>query len=67
MKEVLHKKAYIVLFHLYGVLEQTKLVSGDKPKQWLGVDDAGLTVKEQRGLSEVMEVSHILIREGFIG
>lgn len=66
MREALYKKAYVVLFHLDGVLEQVKSISGDKSKQCLGVDDRGLTGRGQRGLSEVVEMLHILTGEWFI-
>ena len=66
MKEAVHKKAYTIVLRLFGVLGQVKLISGNKSKQELGVDDGGLTGKEWRGLSGVMEMFHILIGELFI-
>lgn len=47
-EKALYKKAYIVLFHVSGVLEQVELISGDKSKQWWEVDDGGLAGKKQR-------------------
>ena len=43
--------AYIALLHLVEVLEQVRLISGDKSKQCLGIDDGGLIEKEQMELS----------------
>lgn len=47
-------------------IEQVKLISGDQSKQWLGVDDRRMTGRERRGLSEVVEVLHILTGEWLI-
>ena len=66
MKEALRRMAYIALLHLVEVLEQVKLISGNKSKQWLGVDDGRLLGKEQRELSEVMGMFYIFIGVSFI-
>lgn len=66
MKEALSRIAYIVLLHLVEVLEQVKLISGNKSKQWSGVDDGRLLGKEQRELSQMMGMFYIFIGVWFI-